>query len=163
MLDKLCKNLIKPVHLIVFLVMLTMVSLVVIQIFCRFVLNVSVPWTEEMSRLCFIWIIFLGSAMVECEGGQTSTTIFIDKLSRGPRFLLGIVTYVIEILFNICLFVGCFTSWNTVSMMTFSTVPSWDYRLLYIPLLIGAPYMVFFLVVQAIQFYNQMFPKKAGG
>lgn len=42
--------------------MLIMVALVVTQIFCRFVINVSVPWTEEMARLCFVWIIFLGSA-----------------------------------------------------------------------------------------------------
>lgn len=160
MLDKISKKLIKPIHLIVFIIMLIMIALVSIQIFFRFVLNVSVPWTEEMARLCFVWMIFLGSAVVEAEGGQVSTIIFVEKLGRMPRFALGTVIYVIEIIFNLCLFIGGILSWNTVKMMTFSTVPAWDYRLLYIPLLIGAPYMIFYLVVQNIQFYYSLFPEK---
>lgn len=160
MLDKISEKLIKPIHLLVFIIMLIMVALVSIQIFFRFVLNVSVPWTEEMARLCFVWMIFLGSAIVEAEGGQVSTTIFIEKLGRVPRFVLGTVIYVIEIIFNLCLFIGGVLSWGTVKMMTFSTVPTWDYRLLYIPLLIGAPYMMFYLIVQNIQFYHELFPEK---
>lgn len=162
MLDKLSKQLIKPIRLVVFLVMIVMVVLVVIQIFCRFVINVSVPWTEEMARLCFVWMIFLGSAIVECEGGQVSTTIFVQRLGRVPRFLLGTVIHVIEVLFNLCLFIGCILSWNTVNMMTFSTVPSWNYRLLYIPLILAAPFMIFYLIVQNIQLYYTLFPEKGG-
>lgn len=162
MLDKISKQIIKPIHVFVFLIMICMVVLVTIQIFFRFVLNVSVPWTEEMARLCFVWMIFLGSAVVEAEGGQVSTTIFVEKLGHIPQFILGTVIYSIEILFQICLFVGGILSWNTVKMMTFSTVPVWDYRLLYIPLLIGAPYMVFYLIVQNIQFYHRLFSEKGG-
>ena len=162
MLDKLSKQLIKPIRLGVFLVMLIMVALVVTQIFCRFVINISVPWTEEMARLCFVWIIFLGSAIVECEGGQVSTTIFIQRMRNTPRFILLTVIHAVEILFNLCLFVGCIQSWNTVKMMTFSTVPAWNYQLLYIPLILAAPVMIFYLVVQNIEFYHTMFPKKGG-
>ena len=128
MLDKISKQIIKPIHVFVFLIMICMVVLVTIQIFFRFVLNVSVPWTEEMARLCFVWMIFLGSAVVEAEGGQVSTTIFVEKLGRIPQFILGTVIYSIEILFQICLFVGGILSWNTVKMMTFSTVPVWHYH-----------------------------------
>lgn len=162
MLEKLSKQLIKPIRLVVFVIMLVMVSLVVIQIFCRFVINVSVPWTEEMARLCFVWMMFLGSAIVECEGGQVSTTIFTDRLGRTPRFILGTATYAVEIIFNLCLFIGCIRSLDTVKMMTFATVPSLNYQLLFIPLIIAAPFMVFYLVVQNICLYRQLFPKKGG-
>ena len=161
MLDKLSKNLIKPVRMVVFLVVIAMVMLVVIQIFCRFVLNVSVPWTEEMARLFFVWMIFLGSAVTEAEGGQISTTVFFDKLSRIPRFILGTAIYCIEIIFNLCLFIGCVMSWDTVKVMTFSTVTALNYRLLYVPLLIGAPFMIFYLV-QNIQFCQDLFHKEGG-
>ena len=164
MLNHLSKQLIKPIRLIVFVVMVIMITLVVIQIICRFILNVSVPWTEEMARLCFVWMIFLGSAIVECEGGQISTTIFIQNLPALPQFILRTVIYVVEILFNLCLFVGGIASWNTVKMMTFSTVPTWDYRLLYIPLILATPFMMFYLVVQNIQLYHTLLrPKEEEG
>ena len=162
MLNSLSKRLIKPIRLIVFVVMVIMVTLVVIQIFCRFVINVSVPWTEEMARLCFVWMIFLGSAIVECEGGQICTTIFIQNLKPAVQFVLRTAIYLVEIIFNLCLFVGGIASWNTVKMMTFSTVPTWDYRLLYIPLILATPVMVFYLVIQNIQLYHELFPKKGG-
>lgn len=158
MLNKISKYIIKPIHVISFFALLAMVVLVVIQIFCRFVLNISVPWTEEMSRLCFVWVIFLGSAIVECDGGQVSTTLLVDWLPPVPKFILNTVIYILEIIFNICLFIGCFESWDTVSMMSFSTVPMWDYRLLYIPVIIGVPFMIFYLIVQNIQLYRTLFP-----
>ena len=93
-------------------------------------------------------------------GFQVSTTIFIQRMRNTPRFILLTVIHAVEILFNLCLFVGCIQSWNTVKMMTFSTVPIWNYQLLYIPLILAAPVMIFYLVVQNIEFYHTMFPKK---
>jgi TRAP-type transport system small permease protein len=57
--------------------------LVNVQIVCRFVLSVSVPWTEEISRLLFIWLAYLGAAIGLREG----TMIVIDTLPQvlGPR------------------------------------------------------------------------------
>ena len=46
------------------------------QIVCRFALSISVPWTEEVSRLLFIWLAFLGAAIGVREG----TLIVIDTL-----------------------------------------------------------------------------------
>jgi TRAP-type C4-dicarboxylate transport system permease small subunit len=57
--------------------------LVNFQILCRFVLSISVPWTEEVSRLIFIWLAYLGAAIGLREG----TLIVIDTLPLvlGPR------------------------------------------------------------------------------
>ena len=55
--------------------------LVNVQIVCRFVLSISVPWTEEVSRLLFIWLAYLGAAVGYREG----TLIVIDTV----RELLG--------------------------------------------------------------------------
>lgn len=57
--------------------------LVNVQIVCRFVLSVGVPWTEEVSRLLFIWLAYVGAAIGLREG----TLIVIDTLPQvlGPR------------------------------------------------------------------------------
>jgi TRAP-type C4-dicarboxylate transport system permease small subunit len=57
--------------------------LVNVQIVCRFVLSLSVPWTEEVSRLLFIWLAYIGAAIGLREG----SLIVIDTLPEmlGPR------------------------------------------------------------------------------
>jgi TRAP-type transport system small permease protein len=50
--------------------------LVNVQIVCRFVLSISVPWTEEVSRLLFIWLAYLGAAV----GFREGTLIAIDTV-----------------------------------------------------------------------------------
>ena len=57
--------------------------LVNVQIVCRFVLSISVPWTEEVSRLLFVWLAYIGAAIGLREG----TMIVIDTLPQvlGPR------------------------------------------------------------------------------
>jgi len=60
-----------------------MLVLVNVQIVCRFVLSISVPWTEEVSRLLFIWLAYLGAAV----GFREGTLIVIDTVPEllGPR------------------------------------------------------------------------------
>ena len=46
----------RSVDAIVIALFAATLALVNVQILCRFVLAVSVPWTEEVSRLLFIWL-----------------------------------------------------------------------------------------------------------
>src|SRR5215207_5529549 len=48
------------------------------QVFWRYVLNDSLSWPEEMARWAFVWLVFLGSAMLTRRGGH----ITIDLLPR---------------------------------------------------------------------------------
>ena len=61
------------------------VVIALVQVFCRYVLNDSLIWPEEMARFAFVWFVFLGAAMVTRRSGH----IVIDLLPRalGPRAL----------------------------------------------------------------------------
>jgi TRAP-type C4-dicarboxylate transport system permease small subunit len=37
-----------------------MVATMMLQVFCRYVLNASLSWSEELTRLLFVWLTFLG-------------------------------------------------------------------------------------------------------
>jgi TRAP-type C4-dicarboxylate transport system permease small subunit len=78
----------RSVDAIVIALFAATLALVNVQILCRFVLAVSVPWTEEVSRLLFIWLAYLGAAIGLREG----TMIVIDTVPellgrRGRRVL----------------------------------------------------------------------------
>jgi TRAP-type C4-dicarboxylate transport system permease small subunit len=76
--------------------------LVNLQIVSRFVLSISVPWTEEVSRLVFIWLAYIGAAIGLREG----TLIVIDTLPQmlGPRAQSWIEPFVRIVSFAVIVF-----------------------------------------------------------
>jgi TRAP-type C4-dicarboxylate transport system permease small subunit len=57
-----------------------MLVLVTLQVFFRYVLEVSVPWTEEAARWFYAYQIFLGCAIAAREGMDVRTTLILDRL-----------------------------------------------------------------------------------
>ncbi len=68
------------------LALLTALLLVVgAQIFARYVLNHSLFWSEELARYLFIYLVFLGAAIVLRREGHIQVSFFVEKLPPGPR------------------------------------------------------------------------------
>ena len=68
------------------LAILTALLLVVgLQIFSRYVLNHSLFWSEELARYLFIYLVFLGGAMVLRQDRHIQVTAFVDRLPPGIR------------------------------------------------------------------------------
>jgi len=71
------------------LLLLTVLLLVVgAQIFARYVLNHSLFWSEELARYLFIYLVFLGAAIVLRRGGHIQVSFFVDQLP--PRLRRGV-------------------------------------------------------------------------
>jgi TRAP-type C4-dicarboxylate transport system permease small subunit len=92
---------VESLTLIVFVCMLL---LVVAQVFFRYVLEVSVPWTEEAARWFYAYQIFLGCTIATREGLHLKATFLLDRFppplkaavecliaAAGLVFLAGIV------------------------------------------------------------------------
>ena len=97
-------------------------TLVTVQIICRFVLSVSVPWTEEVSRLLFIWLAYLGAAIGLREG----TMIVIDTLPQvlGPRArgVLSVSVRAVSLVIIVFLFAASIPLVRSVWPTTLATV-----------------------------------------
>jgi len=60
------------------------------QVFTRYVLNSSWPWTEELARYSFIWTILSGAAAGLHRGGLVAVTILPDALhGLAKRIVVG--------------------------------------------------------------------------
>jgi TRAP-type transport system small permease protein len=95
--------------------------LVNVQIVCRFVLSLGVPWTEEVSRLLFIWLAYIGAAI----GLREASLIVIDTLPQmlGPRgkAILGPIARVISMAVIVFLFAGSIPLVRSVWPTTLAT------------------------------------------
>lgn len=96
--------------------------LVNLQIVCRFVLSISAPWTEEVSRLVFIWLAFVGAAI----GAREGSLIVIDTLPEliGARWtvVMGPLVRIVSLAIILFLFVGSIPLVMSVWPTTLATV-----------------------------------------
>ena len=125
------------------------VVLGILQVLFRFVLKVSVPWTEEMMRALFIYIVFFGLILVERENGEVRTTMLIEKLPYKAYHVWESVVAVLSILFNVLVLIGCFQAMK-VTNTTLSALPQISMKMFFYPMVISLPLMVIYQIYHMI-------------
>lgn len=56
---------------------------VFLGVFSRYVLHATFQWYDEVARLCFVWMVFLGAATAVRRGAHFRLHLLIDRF--GPR------------------------------------------------------------------------------
>jgi TRAP-type C4-dicarboxylate transport system permease small subunit len=69
-----------------------MLVLVMSQVVFRYLIQVSVPWTEEAARWFYAWQIFLGSSLAMRDRLHLQITVLLDRFSGKPRAVLEFLT-----------------------------------------------------------------------
>ena len=79
---------------------------VFLQILFRYIIKISVPWTEEGARYLFVWMVFIGSVATFAKDQNIKLTILSGKLPQKAETILEIFAYSGVIVFCIILFRG---------------------------------------------------------
>ncbi len=61
----------------------------VLQVGSRYTGLLFVPWTEEVARLLFVWVVWIGAAAALLRGGHIRFDFLVARLPRAPRAALG--------------------------------------------------------------------------
>ena len=89
----------------------------IMQVFFRYVVEISVPWTEEAARFAMIFVTFWGGATALREKEHIVIPTFFEKIPRTPRLLLQLVFILAIGVFLIYVFIGSLgmvkLTWNT--------------------------------------------------
>jgi C4-dicarboxylate transporter DctM subunit len=72
----------KLLESIAVVLMLCATAVVVLQVFCRYILNASLPWPEEAAQFLFVWAVFLGMAVLTFRDRHIAISLFVPKLSE---------------------------------------------------------------------------------
>jgi len=94
------------VNIITILAFIVMVIVVLLQVIFRYVMRISVPWTEEFARYLLILITFVGGALAIRDKQHIAVTAIIDKLPKKARYYLNKFFNISIILFLITVFRG---------------------------------------------------------
>lgn len=97
-----------------------------LQVFCRFVLNSSLPWPDEIAPYLLAWIAFIGGVVAMRKGEHISFTLLIDKMSGVSRLVVLVFKNIVSIIFLSVIFLFSIpiiiTTWSS-SIFTLPSVP----------------------------------------
>lgn len=52
---------------------------ILLQVFLRYVVKASLPWSEELARYLMVWIGLLGASLAMHEGRHVGVTLVVDR------------------------------------------------------------------------------------
>ena len=64
-----------------------MTAVILLQVFCRFVLSTGFHWSEELARYLFIWMTMLAASVAVHRKENLGISVFVDMLPPSGRKL----------------------------------------------------------------------------
>lgn len=105
-----------------------MVSNVSVGVFFRYVLNSSLPWTEELARYLMVWFAFIGMAMAFRDESHVNVSFIVNLFPLSVRHFIKLFSYVLVLIFLITLFSQ---SLNVFRIVKIQTSPSMRMPMIY--------------------------------
>ena len=124
-----------------------MVLCVLTEVVARNVIHVPTTWVEELSRLLFIYTVFIGSASAWFRGSHIMINILPRRLKPRPQRILKLVTEMMTLVFLLCTWGGA------IYMMAYnyaatSTALEISISFFYLGLFIGVTGIIIFHIRQ---------------
>jgi len=91
-ISKKLRNLVRKVaQLIIIFMMAVMSVIVIIQVYLRYVVKGSFPWSEELARYLMAWVAFLGSSLGIETGAHVGVELFVNLLPKRLRIGVKVI------------------------------------------------------------------------
>ena len=142
-------NLLKAIDAICAFLLFMIFLLITVQIVCRFT-PLTLTWTEELARICFVLMSYLAAPLCLAEGSHIAVDMVVNHL---PAKIQRVVNVVIQL--AICVFCVAFIKSmfvNIESNVGVTTVTMTWLPLNWIYILEIAPFVITFFVA-AVQLY----------
>lgn len=122
-----------------------LILLVISQVFFRYVLHVSVPWTEEIARVLMIWMVLWGTALVQADGAQIRTDFLVSRIPKRFQRMLQIVIDLACIIFLLVIFKGALSMVSYTKGIILGSITWLSTAVLYVPVLLALPIVIIYL------------------
>jgi len=100
-------KLLKAAEFILGMIGVAMILIETCSVFCRNVTHWSTPWVDEVLRLMFVWIVFVGAAIAYRSDDLISLTLVEDSWKEKrkilPHNVVKMIQYVIALIISVLL------------------------------------------------------------
>jgi len=100
-------KLLKAAEFILGMIGVAMILIETYSVFCRNVTHWSTPWVDEVLRLMFVWIVFVGAAIAYRSDDLISLTLVEDSWKEKrkilPHNVVKMIQYVIALIISVLL------------------------------------------------------------
>jgi TRAP-type C4-dicarboxylate transport system permease small subunit len=133
------------------------------QVLARAVFQISAVWSEELARLSFVCMVFLGAAVLIKDDGLIRVTSLIDRIGKRPAAVLRIIT---DLAIIPLLGIITWGAWTNTRLNWNSFAPTVDWlRMGYVYLIIAVAglVMLWYQVINLVEQVRKSLVRKAGG
>lgn len=123
---------------------------VLLQVFSRYVLTVTIPWTEDGARLILIVITFLGTAVALRDNEHIAITFLFKRIPTKYKNYVNIFINLIILFFLIFFIKGSLEMTSMNWVLPIVSFPKLKIGYIYIILPISAFLMVYFLIIKIL-------------
>ena len=79
--------------------LVTMVALVIANVFLRYLFGTAIPWAEEVATICFVWCVFIGASATYKHKMDIGIDALVNKMpAAGQRAVRRIVLGILMLL-----------------------------------------------------------------
>jgi TRAP-type transport system small permease protein len=118
---KTAKMILDQLLLLVSLILLAaMVVIIIYQVFSRQLLSYTPSWSEEVSRLLFVWVSFLGIAYGFKERLHIALGLFVGMLPEKVQAIFDYFAKVLVIFFGLIMI---YYGWGFTTLMSNNIMP----------------------------------------
>lgn len=75
-----------------------MVAVILLQVFCRYVLNNALPWPDEAARFMMLWLTGLMAPVAFRQGGMVAITSILESLPRPVFAAMSLALLLVSLL-----------------------------------------------------------------
>lgn len=138
------------VEAVLFLLVLSLLVLIALQVFTRYVLQASLPWTEEVARMVLVWAVMLGAAVAMERNEHYAITVLSARFRGAIRMSVLIATNILGLMFLVVL-IRYGTEYMSANMKTVYVSTQVSRGWIYLAMPVGATIMGLSLILHSIE------------
>ena len=153
----------RMLEVLVGIILFLMFFMTFFQVLARTVFHISAVWSEELARITYVWMVFLGVGVLIKDDGLIRVTVLVDRIGKRPAKVLRFLTDLAIIPLIVVITWGAWTNtrlnWNTIA----PTVDWMRMGYVYLVIVFSGLLMLWYLVGSLVQQVRSSLEKTAQG
>lgn len=126
------------INFIIFISLVSMTLIVLGEVFTRFILGFSLPWSTELARVIFLYLVFIGAIIASKRDEHISINVIeLLDLPKLPQKIIDIIQRILVIILFVIVLRGAYDMLSIAGAMRLSATGLPRTYMTY-PILIGA-------------------------